>query len=193
MSSSGGGDGDGDMDIDVDADVDSDSDGDTDSDTCGAGATRCGPLCYPDCPLGQERDPDFCNCIDGGSDADSDTDGDTDADTDTWTGGMIEFDVNVHTAHPYANSWSQNWTVDPPGATASSIELYITGFDLEPCCDHLFIYDRVGGTLLDQFEGYGLGAFTAGPYDESTLYLSFTTDSSVVAQGFDIDTGGYTP
>src|SRR5262245_29089141 len=100
----------------------------------------------------------------GGQNHHGDGDIDTDADTDSWTysdtgsatttdtatqsdtgsSTATPFIIGISTPHPYSINESLAWDVVPPAA-ASSIELYVTGFESESTFDYLRVYNQVGG------------------------------------------------
>jgi hypothetical protein len=89
-------------------------------------------------------------------------------------------------ADNYINNQSCSWLIQPTGSSAGdSITLSFSSFELESCCDYVRVYDGTDdtGTLLGSFNG------TTVPSDvtatSGAMYVTFTTDGSVVYGGFE--------
>ena len=100
---------------------------------------------------------------------------------DAWkdydTGTVIE------SAHPYANSFKQEWAVEGP-ANAKYMRLVLEKVDLEDGYDFLKIVDATGAEM-DSISGKSENASTF--YVEGNkMTLKFSTDSSEVRWGFKV-------
>lgn len=89
----------------------------------------------------------------------------------------------IETAHPYANSAKQEWTVQGP-ANAKFIRVVFAKLDLENGYDFVKIVDGQG-VELDSMSGSGenLSSFYAAG---STMKLKFTSDSTQNKWGFTV-------
>ncbi len=95
----------------------------------------------------------------------------------------------------YSNSIS-GYAVIYPGDPTKAVQLTGT-YDVETCCDHIYIYDGAGtgGSLLGQFQGTGgvsIGTITSSGANVP-LTIQFTTDASVIYSGFDFTISCVTP
>ena len=80
----------------------------------------------------------------------------------------------------YTNSEAGNVTIY---AENPWCRLSISGsYDTESCCDHIYIYDSDGSTLLGQYQGSGTINLTS---TGGSMTISFTSDGSVLYSGFD--------
>jgi hypothetical protein len=83
----------------------------------------------------------------------------------------------------YSNN-ANGYTVINPSVSGSNVRLTFTHIDMECCCDFISVYDGagIGGTLLGSYNCTTLPPVltsTVGP-----LTIQFTSDVSVVGQGF---------
>jgi thermitase len=87
--------------------------------------------------------------------------------------------------HPYANNYSNSWTLTNPDAAAAYSRVHFSRLETESCCDFVSVrapggaeIARYGGTRAD---------FWSAPAPGNRVEVRFTTDSSVTAWGFCID------
>ncbi len=82
----------------------------------------------------------------------------------------------------YWDGMSCGWRIQVPGATG--IQLDFSSFELESCCDYVTVYEGTSAAArqVGRFNGTALPprVFAAG----EAMFVTFTTDSSVVRQGF---------
>jgi Subtilisin-like serine proteases len=91
-------------------------------------------------------------------------------------------DLNISTAHPYADKTKQEFEVRVPGAT--QIALYFSKFDTEKDYDKVELFDA-NGTKVDTLSGRLDESFSSNITGEY-VKIVFTSDDSVSRYGFDL-------
>lgn len=90
---------------------------------------------------------------------------------------------NISTAHPYADKYTNSWTIKVNGA--EKIALYFSRFETEQGYDKLTIKDGQGKEVA-VWSGTKNGQFTP-VIEGDTAVITFQTDDSINRYGFDID------
>ncbi|VDI24128.1 Hypothetical predicted protein, partial [Mytilus galloprovincialis] len=81
----------------------------------------------------------------------------------------------------YSNHLTLAWTID--AGSRNRVKIVFTRFNLEACCDFVKVYNGAStNNLLGSFNGINIPSdrITTGRY----MYITFTTDHSVVKTGF---------
>jgi MYXO-CTERM domain-containing protein len=94
---------------------------------------------------------------------------------------------SIETAHPYSNGQDLTWQIVHPGAI--EISVHFAMFNTERNYDYVQLRDGADN-LIVQYWG-DLGPFTADPVPGDTVNIVFHSDSSVVYDGFIIDSSRY--
>jgi len=89
----------------------------------------------------------------------------------------------IHTAHPYANSFRQKWTIRAI-PEARRVRLHLEGVDLERGYDFIYIYDG-NGAQVASYTGR-LGDLTSVEVGGNIATVELVTDYSVTRYGFDL-------
>lgn len=97
----------------------------------------------------------------------------------------VDFAINqvIETAHPYANSTKQSWTVTGP-ANAKYMRLVLEQVDMEDNYDFLKVLDSTGAEM-DSISGKSTNASTFY-VTGNQMTLNFTSDGSNVGYGFKV-------
>ncbi|WP_375583664.1 MBG domain-containing protein [Cyclobacterium xiamenense] len=84
----------------------------------------------------------------------------------------------------YINNQSCSWLIEPTNTNPFNIELSFSEFELQTCCDYVRIYDGTSdeAPLLGEFNGTDLP--DAVRSTGRSMYVTFSTDGSVVYDGF---------
>ncbi|MBW1808306.1 MAG: S8 family serine peptidase [Deltaproteobacteria bacterium] len=90
---------------------------------------------------------------------------------------------SVESEHPYLDNTDQTWTITHPGAVTMSV--HFSSFDTESGYDFVRLLD--GNDLEWASYSGSLGEFTSLAIDGNTIKIHFTSDGSVVRDGFIID------
>ncbi|OWY21034.1 hypothetical protein C7N43_00940, partial [Sphingobacteriales bacterium UPWRP_1] len=103
--------------------------------------------------------------------------------------------IQDHAGSGVYSAFANGYTVIYPSNPSQAVQLTGT-YDIESCCDDIYIYNGVGtgGTLLGNFFGTGSLPGTivsSGPNIPLTVY--FTSDGSVQYTGFDFTVSCVTP
>lgn len=88
----------------------------------------------------------------------------------------------VSTPHPYANKFTQTWTLKVPGA--KNVAVYFSRFETEGNFDKVSFADA-NGKDFGHMSGM-LGETMSPVVDGDTVVITFTSDDSVNKYGFDI-------
>jgi thermitase len=91
----------------------------------------------------------------------------------------------IETAHPYANSAANSWVVEMAGAT--HYRLHFTRLETENRYDTVKIINNVTNEVLETFTGTFQSDFWTDDLEAPSLRIEFSSDSSVQAWGFNID------
>jgi len=95
----------------------------------------------------------------------------------------LSFGSNSSTLHPYANKTSEIFRFTQVGA--KHVRVHFKKFETESCCDKVVLKDGVGN-FITEYRG-NLGDFWSADALGDTLLVEFTSDFSMPAYGFDID------
>ncbi|MBI4043142.1 MAG: S8 family serine peptidase [Deltaproteobacteria bacterium] len=102
-----------------------------------------------------------------------------DVDPSTWT--LVS--QSISTPHNYQNNYTQSWTLQHPGAKTMAV--HFTNFNTEAGYDKVTLTDATG-IIYDTLDGI-LGEIWSLPIKGDTIIVTFRSDSSIIAYGFDID------
>lgn len=92
----------------------------------------------------------------------------------------------VATPHPYLNKTVETYRFTKAGAT--HVRAHFKGFETESCCDRVVLKDGQG-KFITEYKGK-LGDFWSADALGDTLVVEFTSDFSMAAYGFDVDSYG---
>ncbi len=100
-----------------------------------------------------------------------------------WIAQTLGDDQAIRTAHPYANSFRQKWTITAI-PEAQRIRVHFTGFDTERGYDVVALYDG-NGRQVATYTGRR-GDFTSVEVGGNVVTIELITDYSVRRYGFDV-------